>query len=114
MGRLKPAEFARLIGISRSAMTQIKTGQTHSLKAETAFAIEEKTGYSARWISTGKGPQRIHRKPEDAIPNAVLELAKRIYTMNKDRRELLLQIFDHAIDDDRLGSGWTRPDKRKA
>lgn len=58
-GGMPQAEFARAVGISTAAMSQIETGQTKSLKASTAAAIERATGYNAQWLITGRGPKRV-------------------------------------------------------
>lgn len=54
---LSQAEFARKIGVSRSAANQIELGITQTLKASTVTAIERLSGFSSQWIESGKGPQ---------------------------------------------------------
>lgn len=61
---LNGAEFARMIGISRSAVNQLENGSTKELKSSTAAAIERVSGYSAAWLSDGKGP-RMRRESGD-------------------------------------------------
>lgn len=59
-GSGKPqAALAREMGVSQSAIAQWMSGNVKSLRAESASALEAATGYSARWIVTGKGPQHI-------------------------------------------------------
>ena len=52
---LKKLEFAKATKRSSGAITQWLDGSTKALKAETAQQIERVTGYSARWIVSGRG-----------------------------------------------------------
>lgn len=52
---MKQIALARLIGRTRSTISQYLTGKIPRMTPETAQAIEEKTGYGATWIATGKG-----------------------------------------------------------
>lgn len=58
MGSMSPADLARSANVTASAVTQWLDGTTKGLRAETAARLEAATGYSASWISTGKGPKR--------------------------------------------------------
>lgn len=49
------AQIARELGKTPGAVSHWITGETKSLKAETAAALERVTGYSASWIATGRG-----------------------------------------------------------
>jgi hypothetical protein len=53
------AEFSRRIGLSRSAVSLLLDGTTKTLKPENAYHIQDITGFSARWLQTGKGPERV-------------------------------------------------------
>ncbi|WP_305727746.1 S24 family peptidase [Hydrogenophaga sp.] len=59
MGDRKPGAFAKETGVSPGAVTQWLDGSTKTLKAETAEAIEAVTGYSWRWLTTGKGQKFV-------------------------------------------------------
>lgn len=83
---LTQAEFGRLIGKSRSAINQIEKGDTRSLKASTAAAIEKASGFSAAWIETGRGEER---KRPGALPDGAEDQVDKIY------RELLKLPPDH-------------------
>lgn len=52
-----PADIARKISRSSSALTQLMNGTTKSLKADTAIGLQTETGYRAEWLITGKGPR---------------------------------------------------------
>lgn len=46
-----------MTGVSPTAITYWERGDTKNLRNEHLFALEKCTGYSARWIVTGKGPK---------------------------------------------------------
>ena len=52
------ADLARATGISTAGISLIENGQTRSLKASTALALEKATGFNARWLESGKGPEQ--------------------------------------------------------
>lgn len=58
--------FADAIGVSKGAVSKWASGETANLKNEHLFSIEEKFGYSARWIAAGKGPQMLVELQEEA------------------------------------------------
>jgi transcriptional regulator with XRE-family HTH domain len=51
------AQVARECEVSTSAVSQWLSGETRSLKGDTAIALEQATGYRAYWILHGKGPK---------------------------------------------------------
>jgi transcriptional regulator with XRE-family HTH domain len=53
------AEIARACGVTNAAVTHWFNGDTKSLKAETALALEAATGYRAAWILYGRGSKKI-------------------------------------------------------
>lgn len=53
------AEIARKTGKSAAAVTQWLSGETKSIKGDTAAALESVTGYRAQWLVSGKGPKRV-------------------------------------------------------
>lgn len=53
------AEFARIAKVSRSAVSQWRAGDVKALKALSALNIQERTGYSARWLVLGIGPKKL-------------------------------------------------------
>ena len=56
---MSPAEFARAAKVSQSAINQLCSGGTKSLKADTAAHIEIATGYKATWLAIGKGQKKV-------------------------------------------------------
>lgn len=84
------AKFAREIGVSRSAISQLLAGTVHSLKAETALKIQDKTGYSARWLVLGSGPRKVS-DVERGIPKEAAPLAA-----NENKLLEIIRAFEQA------------------
>lgn len=61
--KLGPAEMARLAGVSKATVTFWLNGQTQSLKAHSASALEAATGYRASWLISGKGAKLVTETP---------------------------------------------------
>lgn len=53
------ADIARACAVSPASVTFWLNGETKSLKAETALALEQATGYRAIWLLKGVGPRRV-------------------------------------------------------
>lgn len=66
---LKDAEIARQAGVSRTAVYQWRAGLIKGIRAETATNLEKVTGYSAVWITTGRGEKFASGELSDAILN---------------------------------------------
>lgn len=56
--KLSRADIARACSMTNAAVTHWLNGETKSLKADKALALEAATGYRATWILTGKGSKR--------------------------------------------------------
>ncbi len=54
-GTANKSEVARAGGVTASAISQILTGHTKTLKSSTALLIADFCGVSARWLSDGVG-----------------------------------------------------------
>lgn len=57
--QLGPADMARAADVSKATVTFWLNGQTQSLKAGSAAALELATGYRANWLISGKGPKLV-------------------------------------------------------
>jgi phage repressor protein C with HTH and peptisase S24 domain len=53
------SQIAKECGVANSAVSQWISGETKSLKPENLFALENSTGFSARWLAIGEGPERM-------------------------------------------------------
>lgn len=62
----KNGEIAVECGVAPSAVTQWISGESKSLKPENLFALADATGFSARWIGIGKGPEQENEQNTDA------------------------------------------------
>jgi transcriptional regulator with XRE-family HTH domain len=47
------------LGVSKSSVSKWESGQTKNLRNEHLFLLEDRFGFSARWIATGQGPMRV-------------------------------------------------------
>lgn len=57
------ATAAKECDVSAQSVYAWVRGDTKNLRAEHLFALAELTGFEARWIATGKGPERpIYRR----------------------------------------------------
>lgn len=61
---LKQADIQRATGVTRSAVSQWISGDIITVKAEYLFLIADATGFEARWLATGKGPQLKQQEDE--------------------------------------------------
>jgi transcriptional regulator with XRE-family HTH domain len=66
------ADIARACGVTAAAVTHWKNGNTKSLKAETALALEQATGFRAVWLLKGKGPRKVE-DPSWPFPKVPIE-----------------------------------------
>lgn len=65
LGIKTDAEFGRIAGASKAVVNQWKSGLIQTISANYAYSIQDKTGFSARWIMTGQGPQSLSTEPAD-------------------------------------------------
>ncbi|MEW6385199.1 MAG: helix-turn-helix transcriptional regulator [Pseudomonadota bacterium] len=54
-----PASIAARLGCKPAAVYQWISGSTQNLKEALLWKLSDLTGFEARWISMGEGPQRI-------------------------------------------------------
>ncbi len=59
LGNIDQPSFGRLAGASKSVVNQWLSGATKSITAQYAFRLQRNTGYSAEWIQTGDGPEKL-------------------------------------------------------
>lgn len=72
--RLKQKQLAALMGVTESYVSTLLSGRNRNVSIPVANLIQEKLGYSARWVLTGEGPK--YRQP-DRTPG-VSQLQKEI------------------------------------
>jgi transcriptional regulator with XRE-family HTH domain len=92
------ADIARACGVTNAAVTHWLDGETKSLKAEKALALEQATGYRALWIANGKGPRRIADPAEPFWPFAKVPIERYMALDEGDKghvqREMLRAIAE--------------------
>ena len=60
--------FGDLAEATRSVVNQWLTGNIKSIAAKYAFSLEDQTGFSAKWIMLGEGPERKRSLMTDEPP----------------------------------------------
>lgn len=65
--KLTQEQLGSAAGISGSAITQIETGDTKTVKPENLFKIARKLGKSAEWLVTGEGTELPREEIYDAL-----------------------------------------------
>jgi hypothetical protein len=96
------AEFARLAKVSRSAVSQWRKGDVKALKAISAANIQERTGYSVRWLILGYGPKKLSGKqdlssisdngpkiPQNLVPELLVLLSSFLDTDDEGRKQIV-------------------------
>ena len=84
------AEFARIAKVSRSAVSQWRTGEVKALKAMSAVNIQERTGYSARWLVLGIGPKKLSGKSDNA---PIQDIRKSLSAVDEHKFLVIIRAF---------------------
>lgn len=69
--------IGKLAGATKSAVHQWANGSTDRIGGEYAMNLEDRIGYSARWIVTGEEPKTIREVKEKIAEYAVAEKIKK-------------------------------------
>lgn len=99
MGDMPNGEFARKMKVSRAAVTFWLSGDTQSLRGETANRMEALTGYRAGWIVTGKGPKKsgspvpAEEASDHVLPDDVRRKALLLPEPEMHRLENLVRVY---------------------
>jgi hypothetical protein len=89
------AELAQKLDISRSAVSLWRSGQVRALKAVTAVNIQERLGYSVRWLVLGLGPKKASisdngpRIPQNLVPDLLVVMSCFLDTDDEGRKEIV-------------------------
>ncbi len=54
----RKSEIAVACGVSASAVTQWVSGESKSMKPENIYALAKATGFHAKWLAIGEGPEK--------------------------------------------------------
>ena len=99
------ADIARACGVTAASVTFWISGQTKSLKAETALALEQATGYRANWLLSGTGPRMVG-EPVLVWPFSRVPVSRFLALADDDRgyvQRRLLQAIDECEGPHRTG-----------
>jgi transcriptional regulator with XRE-family HTH domain len=77
---LTQAALARAVGVSKGAVSQWEKGAVKDLRMPNLFAIEDATGFNARWSALGEGRER----PTAKQPVKVEEISNQL-----DRKSII-------------------------
>lgn len=84
--------LARLVGVTKQAVSHWETGRTKDIKNMTFARISEVTGYSARWLATGQGPKK--EKGGAGISSESGDLVRKIETLTPDERAVIRAVVE--------------------
>lgn len=90
----RPADLAKVVGVSPAAIHQWLSGASKGPKPENLFLAADHLGVSARWLATGAGPKRVPKRDSDDVPADVLDIAQRIARLPDIRRLALLDLLN--------------------
>ncbi len=79
-------DFAKALGIGATYVNQLVQGKKVNISPTLAILIEEKYGYSAKWIMTGEGEKRAFQ----ASSTIKIKFLKKIQEMPDDEIIALL------------------------
>lgn len=86
------AEIARACNITQASINHWMTGKTRSLRAETALALEQITGFSAVWLTSGRGPKLAeHTSQEPRQTTEMRSLEKVLQAIPEGKRLVAYQ-----------------------
>lgn len=93
LGIVEDVEFGRLGGMSKSVVNQLLGGSIKSFAPRYAYKLEDKTGFSARWIMLGEGPEFIQvaqeQKAATGTNNYSVQATQAEYEPDEDTAALL-------------------------
>ncbi|TAK45239.1 MAG: XRE family transcriptional regulator [Betaproteobacteria bacterium] len=120
--QMKPADLHRASGVSISAVLQWESNKTKNLKLEHLFKVADALGVEPKWLASGTGVKLKSFTIEEAeaisrLRNALPKWRRYVVSLamitDHDRQQLFLDMLSEHVPDEKLGDGWTRPDKLK-
>jgi transcriptional regulator with XRE-family HTH domain len=91
---LTQKELGQKMGVSHAAVGGWERGESKNLRLENLFNLEDITGYSARWISTGEGNKLVAAAPK----------GRSVYYLS-DRESAIIEAYRQSENDDKADSG---------
>lgn len=103
LGITTDIEFARLCGMSKAVVNQLKSGMVKTFSARYAYQLEENTGFCAKWIQLGEGMMR----PDKDITHAI----KIMESMSAARRKDAVKIIAPLAESDSDSESTTKQNR---
>ncbi|OLF82684.1 hypothetical protein AWH63_06680 [Marinobacter sp. C18] len=91
--RLPQKEIASYCGVSPGAVSQWKKGDVKNLKFENLYRLADITGFSARWLAIGEGPERSAELPGVQLTSHEAALLSIYRDLSQDQQEMLFGII---------------------
>ena len=91
------AEFARMIGISRSAQNQLEVGQSNNMRVSTLISINKHTGFRIPWIVDGTGEQMDVLVPDEMVDAKVERLYRKLTRLPEEYQKKVESEVDFLL-----------------
>lgn len=91
-GRMQK-DIADYCGVSPGSVTQWKNGQTKNLKFDNLYRLADLTGFSARWLAIGEGPERSVELPGVQLTSHESALLSIYRDMTQEQQEMLFGVI---------------------
>ncbi len=91
-GRMQK-DIADYCGVSPGSVTQWKNGQTKNLKFDNLYRLADLTGFSARWLAIGEGPERSVELPGVQLTSHESALLSIYRDLTQEQQEMLFGII---------------------
>lgn len=85
--------IADYCGVSPGSVTQWKNGLTKNLKFDNLYRLADLTGYSARWIAIGEGPETSAELPGVQLTSHESALLSIYRDLTQEQQEMLFGII---------------------
>jgi hypothetical protein len=108
---IRVGDLAEAAGVTSSAVSQWRSPTARTLALRSALGIQARYGYSAEWLSTGKGPKFV-KPPVQGVDHAQSHEPKRIETQRFKWEQLVTanlgDTFLTAMPDDSAAPEYPR------
>lgn len=97
LGITEDVAFGRICGMSKSVVNQLKTGKMKSFAARYAYKLQDRYGYSAKWLQLGEGNKMLsqhHGINEPMVSYGkfdMTELAGYLNELDYEQAEIFIQ-----------------------
>lgn len=100
LGLKTDVEFGRLAGASKGMVNHWLNETVKSIAPEYAYKLEENTGFSAKWIQLGEGPQRCQRAGEGLhiTDQKIARIAETLLLAQQEGRAYLVDATQKDLD----------------